>query len=44
VVTYKRSYLSIDALGDVDLGQVPYSIKYEGVYLFGGVFGRSAGE
>ena len=44
MVTYKRSYRLIDDLGHVDLGQVNYQIKNEGVYLFGGVFGRSSGE
>ena len=44
VVTYNRAFVELDALGEVDFGQVHHSIKYEGVYMFGGVFGRSAGE
>jgi len=43
VVTYKRTKLSIDFLGDV-LVKPKHIIKYEGVYMFGGLFTTASGE
>lgn len=42
VITYKRKHVKIDSLGEVDYGHEPYFIKHEGVYSFGGVFGKEA--
>ena len=43
-ISYERSHLSFESLGDVDFGRVSYSIKHEGIYMFGGLFGKTAGE
>ena len=44
IVTYRRSFVTMKQLGDVDFGQVSHSIDHEGIYMFGGVFGRTASE
>ena len=43
-VTYKRAFVELDQLGEVDLGSMPFYIKHEGIYMFGGVFGDKLGE
>ena len=43
-VSYNRTFLEMDLLGDIDLGSVPSYIKNEGVYMFGGVFGERVGQ
>lgn len=44
VVTYDRKNVTMDNLGEVDYGPEPYFIKHEGVYSFGGVFGKVSSE
>ena len=42
LVTHKRSFVRPNEMGDVDYGQERYYIKHEGVYCFGGMFGKGA--
>jgi len=42
VVTYKRSFIKFDELGECDYDNEPFSVANEGVYMFGGVIGKSA--
>mgnify|MGYP000016709015 CR=1 FL=1 len=42
VVTYKRSFVKFDELGDCDYDKEPFAIAKEGVYMFGGVIGKTA--
>ena len=44
VVTYKRTYVKFDDLVDMDYGQATHFIKHEGIYLYGGVCGKSASQ
>ena len=43
VVAYKRTKISIDFLGDIVV-KPKHTIKYEGVYMFGGLFVDASGE
>jgi hypothetical protein len=42
VIAYKRTFLKYDDKGDMDYGYTPHFIRYEGVYMFGGVHGSSS--
>jgi len=44
VVTQKRNSIKFDELGEMDYGKASHYIKHEGVYLFGGVCGKSASQ
>lgn len=44
LVTHKRKYLKLDDYGDMDYGMAPFYIKYEGIFSFGGVFGKNIAE
>lgn len=44
VITYNRSFIKINDLGELDYGSEKNYIKYEGVYMFGGVKGRQSGD
>jgi len=44
VITYKRKFVRMDALGEMDYGKAAHYIKHEGVYMLGGVFGKNASE
>mmetsp|Transcript_28809 Transcript_28809/g.43493 ORF Transcript_28809/g.43493 Transcript_28809/m.43493 type:complete len:171 (+) Transcript_28809:145-657(+) len=44
VITYKRKFVRLDALGEMDYGKASHYIKHEGVFMFGGVFGKNASE
>jgi len=42
VVTYKRSLVKYDELGECDYDNEPFFVAKEGVYMFGGVIGKTA--
>lgn len=42
IVSHKREFLKVNELGQFDYDEAPFYIKHEGVYMFGGVFGKSA--
>ena len=44
MVTYKRTFVKLDDFGTLDYGKLTHFIKHEGIYLFGGVIGKTAGE
>jgi len=44
VITYKRSFVKYDQLGDINFDKEPFLIKHEGVYMFGGVIGERASD
>jgi hypothetical protein len=44
VACYHRRVARMDFLSEIDYESEPHFIKHEGVYLFGGVFGRNASE
>ena len=45
VVAYaNREYVKIDSVGPIDYGSEKHYIKHEGVYMFGGVIGKTTSE
>jgi len=40
VITYQRSFVKFDKMGEVDYDQEPFYIANEGIYMFGGVTGE----
>lgn len=44
VVAYKRNFIKMDQLGDLELGSAEWTISLEGVYMFGGVTGLTTSE
>jgi len=45
VVAYaNREYVKIDSMGPIDYGSEKHYIKHEGVYMFGGVIGKTTSE